>query len=87
MSAGIVATEPVAGIVMYSACAPNGPSLYPNTRSPTANDVTLLPIASTSPANSFPSTVAFGLTSPLKNRTMNGLPARKPQSVRFTVVA
>ncbi|HKN45319.1 MAG TPA: hypothetical protein VJW23_15515 [Propionibacteriaceae bacterium] len=28
-----------------------------------------------------------GLVRPLKNRTMNGLADRKPQSVRFTVVA
>jgi hypothetical protein len=67
--------------------APNRPSLNPNTRSPAENDVTALPTASTTPANSVPRTVAFGFTSPEKNRTMKGLPARKPQSVRFTVVA
>ena len=83
----MVASEPSSGIAMYSAWAPNRPSLYPNTRSPTWKDVTPLPTASTSPANSFPRTVARGLTSPVKNRTKKGLAARKPQSVRFTVVA
>jgi hypothetical protein len=61
--------------------------LKPNTRSPTSNDVTPRPTASTAPANSFPSTVTLGLVSPVKNRTMKGLAARRPQSVRFTVVA
>jgi len=46
-----------------------------------------VPIAATTPANSVPRTVAFGRMSPLKKRTMIGLAARKPQSVRFTVVA
>ena len=49
--------------------------------------MTPLPTASTTPANSLPSTVTLGLRSPVKNRTMKGLAARKPQSVRFTVVA
>jgi hypothetical protein len=35
----------------------------------------------------FPRTVTRGLRSPVKNRTKKGLAARKPQSVRFTVVA
>ena len=61
--------------------------MNPNTRSPTLKDVTPAPTASTSPANSFPRTVTLGLMSPVKNRTMNGLAARRPQSVRFTVVA
>ena len=85
--AGMVASEPSSGIDRYSACAPNRHSLNPNTSSPTAKDVTPLPTASTTPANSHPRTVAFGLSSPLKSRTMNGLPDRNPQSVRFTVVA
>jgi len=59
----------------------------PNTRSPTSKDVTPLPTASTSPANSFPRTVTLGRTSPVKNLVMKGLAARQPQSVRFTVVA
>ena len=45
------------------------------------------PTASTTPANSHPRTVAFGLRSPLKSRTIHGLPDRNPQSVRFTVAA
>ena len=61
--------------------------MNPNTRSPTVKDVTPLPTASTSPANSFPSTVPRGLTSPVRNLEKKGLPERKPQSVRFTVVA
>ena len=48
--------------------------------------MTPLPTASTTPANSHPSTVAFGLWIPLKSRTKNGRPDRNPQSVRFTVV-
>jgi hypothetical protein len=61
--------------------------LYPKTRSPTSKDVTPPPTASTSPANSFPRTVTRGLLSPVKNLLMKGLAARKPLSVRFTVVA
>ena len=61
--------------------------MNPNTLSPTLKDVTPLPIASTSPANSFPMTIPLGLTSPVKNLEKKGLPDRKPQSVRFTVVA
>ena len=83
----MVATDPSSGMVRYSACAPNEAPLNPNTRSPTLKDVTPAPTASTSPANSFPRTVTLGLMSPVKNRTMNGLAARRPQSVRFTVVA
>jgi hypothetical protein len=83
----MVATRPPSGIAMYSACAPNEVPLNPNTWSPTSNDVTPRPTASTSPANSFPRTVILGLMSPVKNRTMKGLAARIPQSVRFTVVA
>jgi len=84
--AGMVATGPCSGITRYSACAPNRPSLNPNTRSPMSKEATPPPIASMTPANSVPRTVG-GLARPLKNRTTNGLPARKPQSVRFTVVA
>jgi len=43
--------------------------------------------ASTTPANSVPMIVTRGLLSPVKNLVMKGLAARKPQSVRFTVVA
>jgi hypothetical protein len=83
----MVASDPSWGIVMYSACAPNEPSLYPKTLSPTSKDVTPLPTASTTPANSFPRTVARGPTSPVKNLMKNGLAARQAQSVRLTVVA
>ena len=85
--AGRVASEPSSGIVRYSACAPNRPSLKPNTFSPTAKDVTPRPTASTTPANSHPRIVAFGLRNPLKKRLTNGFADRKAQSVRFTVVA
>jgi hypothetical protein len=85
--AGMVASEPSWGIARYSAWAPNRVPLYPKTRSPTWKDVTPLPIASTAPANSFPRTVTRGLLSPVKNRLMKGLAARRPLSVRFTVVA
>jgi hypothetical protein len=50
-------------------------------------DVTPAPTASICPANSLPRIVARGLNSPVKNLEMKGLAARKPQSVRFTVVA
>jgi hypothetical protein len=60
---------------------------HPNTRSPTAKEATLWPTASTVPANSVPRTVTLGRGSPVRARTKKGLPARKPQSVRFTVVA
>jgi len=50
-------------------------------------DVTPLPTASTAPANSFPRTVTRGLVSPVNNLLTKGLAARKPLSVRFTVVA
>ena len=50
-------------------------------------DVTSLPTASTTPANSFPSTVARGPVSPVKSRMKKGLAARQAQSARFTVVA
>jgi hypothetical protein len=50
-------------------------------------EATLWPTASTVPANSVPRTVTLGRGSPVRARTKKGLPARKPQSVRFTVVA
>jgi hypothetical protein len=74
-------------MVRYWAWAPNGSPLKPNTRSPTAKDVTLGPTASTSSANSVPRILTFGRGSPVRTRTKKGRPARKPQSVRFTVVA
>ena len=74
--AGMVATDASSGIVRYSACAPNRPSIYPNTLSPTSKEVTPLPTASTSPANSVPRTLRFGLTSPVRNLKMKGLAAR-----------
>ncbi len=86
-SGGIVAIGPSCGIVRYSACAPNRSSLKPNTRSPISRAVTSRPTPSISPANSHPRIVAFGLVRPLKNRTIHGCAARKPQSVRFTVAA
>jgi hypothetical protein len=42
-------------------------SLYPNTLSPTPNDATPLPTASTTPANSVPRTGDRGLISPVRN--------------------
>ena len=87
MSAGIVAIAPSAGIVRYWACAPNRSSLNPNTRSPGSNPATPSPSDSTTPANSQPRIVTFGFDRPPKNRTIHGSAARKPQSVRFTVVA
>jgi hypothetical protein len=39
------------------------------------------------PGKLVPRTVPRGLTSPVKNLEKKGLPERKPQSVRFTVVA
>ena len=65
----------------------DGPALYPNTFSPTENAVTALPTASTTPAYSFPRTIARGLMSPVNSLMKNGLAARHAQSVRFTVVA
>ena len=76
MSAGMVAIAPSAGNARNSACAPNLSSLKPNTRLPTANDETASPTVSISPANSQPRIGAFGLVSPLKNRTIQGLAAR-----------
>jgi hypothetical protein len=61
--------------------------VVPNTLSPALKDVTPLPTVSTTPANSFPRTVARGLISPVKNLMKKGLAARQAQSVRFTVVA
>jgi hypothetical protein len=83
----MVATSPPSGVTRYSACPPSLLPLNPNTRSPTSNDVTPRPTASTSPANSLPRIVTLGLASPVSNRTKKGLAARRPQSVRFTVVA
>ena len=83
----MVASDPASGTARYSACAPNRPSQYPKTRSPALNDATPLPTASTTPANSLPRTLTLGRMSPVNNRTMKGLAARNPQSVRFTVVA
>jgi hypothetical protein len=74
--AGTVAIDPSAGTDRYSACAPNAPSLYPNTRSPTAKDVTPAPTASTSPAYSVPRIVRRGRTRPTENRTRNGVAVR-----------
>ena len=71
----------------YSAWAPNLSALTPKTLSPTWNSVTAGPTASISPASSVPRMPRFGRRSPLKNRTMNGLPCRNPVSVRLTVVA
>jgi hypothetical protein len=53
-----------------------GPSLYPNTLSPTPNDATPLPTASTTPANSVPRTGNRGLISPVRNLMKKGLAAR-----------
>ncbi len=64
-----------------------GPSLYPNTLSPTWKDVTPLPTASIRPANSVPRTVDRGLTTPGRGLMKKGLVARQEESVRFTVVA
>jgi hypothetical protein len=49
--------------------------------------VTVAPASTTSPANSIPRILRFGRRRPVKNRAMNGFALRKPQSVRFTVVA
>ncbi len=78
VAADMVATDASSRVVRYSACAPNGPSRYPNTLSPTAKAVTLLPTASTDPANSVPQTrlPGPGLLSPVKNLRMKGLAAR-----------
>ena len=83
----MVVTELSSGTARYWACAPNGPSQYPNTRSPTENAVTSRPTASTTPAYSFPRTVARGRRSPVNNLMKKGFAARHAQSVRFTVVA
>ena len=56
-------------------------------RSPTANSLTAVPTASTSPANSIPRILRFGRSSPAKARQKNGFAARMWQSVRVTVVA
>jgi hypothetical protein len=74
-------------MVKYCAWAPQAVSSYPNTRSPTAKDVTAGPTAATCPANSLPRIVTRGRTSPVNTRMKNGLAPRMPQSVRFTVVA
>ena len=71
----------------YSACAPNRSAFTPKTSSPTANSVTADPASATTPANSVPRIVRLGRRSPAKSRTNHGDGARKPQSVRFTVVA
>ena len=71
----------------YSAWAPNRSAFTPNTSSPTANSVTADPTSTTTPANSLPRIVRFGRRSPANSRMNHGHGARKPQSVRFTVVA
>jgi hypothetical protein len=71
----------------YSAWAPNLSVFTPKTWSPTANVVTAGPASATTPANSLPRIVRFGRRSPAKSRMNQGDGARKPQSVRFTVVA
>src|SRR5262245_23188000 len=78
----------LSGKTRYSAWEPQ-PNILPNpiTLSPTVNDWTSLPIASTSPAKSQPVTVSFGLSRPVKNLMKNGLPVSTWQSLRFTVVA
>jgi hypothetical protein len=50
--------------------------LYPNTLSPTPNDATPLPTASTTPANSVPRTGDRGLIGPVRNLMKKGLAAR-----------
>ncbi len=73
----MTATSPSSAITRYSACAPNGPSVYPNTRSPVRNEVTPFPAATTRPANSFPKTAALGRARPdTSGRMIHGLPDR-----------
>ena len=73
----MTATRPSSPITRYSACAPNGPSVYPNTRSPTWNEVTPFPAAATWPANSLPSTLALGRARPdSSGRMIHGFPSR-----------
>ena len=84
--AGMVVMGARSGRHRYSACAPMSLALTPNTRSPGANPVTSAPTASTTPANSVPSTGFLGRSQPVKNRAIHGVALRSPQSVRFTVV-
>jgi hypothetical protein len=72
----MVAIDPSCGTDRYSACAPNAPSLYPNTRSPTEKDVTPRPTDSTFPANSVPMIVRRGRAMPVSSRMKKGLAAR-----------
>ena len=72
----MAATGPSARIARYSACAPNLPSQYPKTWSPTAKAVTRGPVAATSPAYSVPRTVARGRRSPDISRMTGGLADR-----------
>src|SRR6186997_2121413 len=84
-AAGLCASAPLSRTQTYSAFA-----LFPrrpNTSSPTANWLTAPPTATTSPASSMPGVRYFGRRSPVKKREKNGSAARKPQSVRLTVVA
>jgi transposase InsO family protein len=54
---------------------------------PSGKRLTVSPTASTTPANSLPRMVRFGLVTPENPRRNHGWQARKPQSVRLTVVA
>ena len=83
---GMAAIGAPSGRHRYSACAPMSTALTPNTRSPGANPLTSAPTASTTPANSVPSTGCFGRSQPVKNRAIHGVALRSPQSVRLTVV-
>ena len=58
--AGMVVIGARSGRHRYSACAPMWSALTPNTRSPGAKPVTSAPTASTTPANSVPSTGSAG---------------------------
>ena len=85
MPAGMCATGLASRMHVNSAWAPA--LVTPKTRSPTSNSVTAPPVASTTPANSIPGIRCFGLTTPVKKRVTKNSALRKPQSVRFTVVA
>ena len=90
--AGLCVVGQDSGRHTYSACAPKWrrdtpKTASPKTASPGANAQTLVPTASTSPASSLPRMIARGRRRPLNGLATSGSPRRKPQSVRFTVVA
>src|SRR5215467_8933082 len=85
---GFASTAPSWRTLMYSARVPRS-SRPPNTSSPGRSPVTLLPTASTDPAQSAPSLLAraLGRDNPARARTRYGVPPMKCQSSGLTDAA